>query len=395
MAGYYDDYTQHLENPIVEHSEKSPLIQVSHIEDNNTKKWTLYSRRWYLLLVYCVLSCQQSVLWITFSPIASSAKQYYDTDDFMINLLLAWGAIIYVPFLFFGGWIMNQKGGLRRIILLGAVLCGIAGAIRCLTILNPTAWWSLPVVSIGQILNAAVGPLVMASPSKLSASWFGEHERTAVTCIATLANQLGSAIGFVYSTYVVQWTSVPFLLLLQGGFSVFIMFWVVSYFPEKPPTPPSASASVSVDNTTEVRSSSNFLSEMYKLLFDFNFMLLALVGGYATGAFNAWSGMFDIILGPLGYDATFVGWLGFSSVLAGIVGGLILGFLGNSLFVRRFKLVILVLFVLSSIFFVYFSLSLPSMFSNKSIIPSTELSIIVSVTLGGLFLGSTNPIFLS
>ncbi len=47
------------------------------------------------------------------------------------------------------------------VIILGA-------SVRVLTIINPTAWWALPVVSLGQILNAIVGPLVMASPSKFS-----------------------------------------------------------------------------------------------------------------------------------------------------------------------------------------------------------------------------------
>ncbi len=44
----------------------------------------------------------------------------------------------------------------------------LGASVRVLTIINPKAWWALPIVSLGQILNAIVGPLVMASPSKFS-----------------------------------------------------------------------------------------------------------------------------------------------------------------------------------------------------------------------------------
>ena len=44
---------------------------------------------------------------------------------------------------------------------LGAGMCALAAAIRCVAVLGPTTWWCHLVISTAQILVAAVGPLVM------------------------------------------------------------------------------------------------------------------------------------------------------------------------------------------------------------------------------------------
>lgn len=375
-----------------ENNDETTLLLPNKVE-GECKEWTLYSRRWYILTVYSVLSCQQSILWITFSPIATSTKEYFNTTDTVVNLLLAWGSIAFIPFLFFSGYLMNMKGGLRKVVLLGAILDAAGGGIRCLALIHPKHWTAVYLLSIGQILNAFVGPLVMASPSKLSATWFGEKERTTVTAIATFANVFGAAIGFLYSPYVVKYTSVPMLLIVQAAEGVVIMIWVLIYFPEKPPTPPSASASVNVDNAVNTTKKRGFYSEIWTLLHSPSFNVLSIIGGYGMGALGAWLGMFDIILGPHGYSQTLVGWLGFAANMSGIVGGIAIGMLGDTLFKRKFKGMLIVMFALSCLLFVYFSLSFPSVVSKKPLVPNKEWIIIASITLGGLFLGSTNPIF--
>lgn len=127
--------------------------------------------------------------------------------------------------------------------------------------------------------------------------------------------------------------------------------------------------------------------------------------------------MFDIILGPEGYSQELAGWMGFASTAAGIAGGLVLGILGDTIFRRKFKLLLITLFIFGTGLFLVFSLSLPSIFGHESIISiHKEWFIILSVTLGlfsasvpftlaqhitycrlfvgGLFIGSTTPIFM-
>jgi MFS family permease len=65
--------------------------------------------------------------------------------------------------------------------------------VRTLNVLGGWYMW----LSCPEIVNAAVGPPVMASPSLLSAQWFPDHERNRATAAAILANNFGAAIGFV------------------------------------------------------------------------------------------------------------------------------------------------------------------------------------------------------
>jgi len=66
----------------------------------------------------------------------------------------------------------------------------------------------------------------------------------------------------------------------------------------------------------------------------------------------------------------------------------------NLLFRFRFKLLLIMLFVISSALFLYFTLALPSAFlPDTSLIPSPKYLKAIAVILGGLFFGAANPLF--
>ena len=69
---------------------------------------------------------------------------------------------------------------------------------------QPGSLWGIAVVYIAQFIVGAVGPLVMSVPPLLSAQWFGEDERAAATAICSLANNFGSAAGFLLGNFAVQ-----------------------------------------------------------------------------------------------------------------------------------------------------------------------------------------------
>lgn len=88
-----------------------------------------------------------------------------------------------------------------------------------------------------------------------------------------------------------------------------------------------------------------------------------------------------------------LGWFGFGSSLAGIVGALCLGSLADTpRFRRSLKVLILISFVgcLLSVF--WFQLSVRSVFYDSSIIGSTSVTIGISLTLAGLFQGAASPL---
>ena len=82
----------------------------------------------------------------------------------------------------------------------------------------------------------------------------------------------------------------------------------------------------------------------------------------------------DPILSPLNYSQDTASWLGFASTIGCVVGGVACGRLGDIL--PRVKGVLVVLFVLSTLIFAWFSL-----LTNHTIPPSTW-QLFLSCTVG-------------
>ena len=225
--------------------------------------YKVYRARWYVLFAFSLVSLLQSMIWLTYSPVAETTKRYYGlckTDaecksengpgQSTVDLFLNWGPIMYLLTVFPTMWLATRKNALRRIVLLSVFLETAAVALRALPTLiftpdqgNPPPWYMIPCVHLGQICNAAVGPLVMATCTLLSASWFPAHERGTATSIAVVANNIGSFTGF-FGAFVVNDSvhNLPRLLWIHFGIVMVALVLVLAYFPAKPPTPPSSSS---------------------------------------------------------------------------------------------------------------------------------------------------------
>lgn len=86
--------------------------------------------RWYVLTMFTALTTQQCLFWFTFSSVPDAIKTYYgpDMDDHVLDQLLNWGPIIFIPVLPFVPWLLTQRNGLRHSMLLTAGLC-LAGCL--------------------------------------------------------------------------------------------------------------------------------------------------------------------------------------------------------------------------------------------------------------------------
>lgn len=56
----------------------------------------LYKRRYVVLFLLSTVSCFQSCVWLSYSPISDEVRALYGWRKSTINLLAAWGPIIYV-----------------------------------------------------------------------------------------------------------------------------------------------------------------------------------------------------------------------------------------------------------------------------------------------------------
>jgi len=276
-----------------------------------TPVYVLYPQRFYVLFVFSFLAFNQCFIWLTFSPIARSAETYYNITDSTVDLLLNWGPIIFIPCLPLTYILLNKHHGLRRCVILLAITDFIAALVRIIPIIitSPSSpnfsAISLPFLHIGQILNAACGPLVMAPVSQLSCLWFAPHERTRATTVAIFANFFGSTVGFVISPFIVSSPDyVPRLLYLHLAVAFIACVLALLYFPPLPPSAPSAAAELLIFHPTGEQNNNSwktFMKDTWQCLTTPSFLLIATGGGLVSGTFNAWTSLYDIILKPEHY----------------------------------------------------------------------------------------------
>lgn len=105
---------------------------------------------------------------------------------------------------------------------------------------------------LGQILNAAVGPMVMAGPSLMSKVWFPQNQRTFATATAYCGGGIGSALGFLIPSLILDCDkdgdqgvykeciedNFPILMAFCVAMSTLSLLASLIYLPAKPKLPP-------------------------------------------------------------------------------------------------------------------------------------------------------------
>jgi len=120
-----------------------------------------------------------------------------------------------------------------------------------------------------------------------------------------------------------------------------------------------------------------------------SFILISFSGGLLSGAYGGWQSVLDPILLPLGYSQNDIAWIGFVSIVAGSLGGIVIGKVADVFFVKRFKLLLSIGFVLTLLSFLWFSASA----NPSSFLPHTYWIVLTSCTIGGLVLNAITPVF--
>lgn len=283
-------------------SDVALLIQTSASSSN----YPVYQRRFYVLFIFSFLAFNQCLFWLTFSPISQSTQNYYRVNESTVNLLLNWGPIIFIPCLPLAYVLLNKRHGLRKTVMLLAVTDFIAILLRVLpTIIVPSSnpyftSISLLFIHVGQILNAACGPLVMAPVTQLSCLWFKPDERTRATTMAIMAASFGATVGFLLSPWLVTAPEhVPNLLYAHLVLAFIPLVFTLVYFPAYPPLAPSLAAQLLIDtsmNEENISSLRNYIQDIWRCVATPSFTQLCSVGGILGGAFAAWTGLFANIL---------------------------------------------------------------------------------------------------
>lgn len=237
---------------------------------------------------------RKSLLWLTFSSIPTHAQAYLGCSAGTLDLFLDEGPILFCVAVFPATLLLlrHPATGLRRSVVWASLLCFAASLLRALPAIMTNssraehAELILALTHIAQIINAAVAPLVVASPSFLSLTWFPETERNTATAIANSASALGRAIGFFLGpALVTSADDVSVLLGVTLALAAIPVVCVLAYYPAAPLQAPSDAALKALQYGRQgiVQATKNpgrkLLADMFGLLRRPAFTLLVVAGG--------------------------------------------------------------------------------------------------------------------
>ena len=196
-------------------------------------------------------------------------------------------------------------------------------------------------IHLGQFLCMATGTVALGAPPLVSATWFPPSERTTATAIASLVGYCGIAVAFALgpamvpgvvaktnfsSTSISNSTQdlaklIDHLLTQYTCFELalctVVFLCAFCYFPARPPFPPSLTSSTPHRVSTK--------ASLKKVVKNRQFLWLTTITALTFGVYYGWVSMLDVFLDKFHVDAVTAGWLGCSSMLAGVASGIIVG----------------------------------------------------------------------
>ncbi|XP_030001600.1 solute carrier family 49 member A3 [Sphaeramia orbicularis] len=279
----------------------------------------VYKRRWFVLLVLCLLNCSNATLWLTFAPVANQSAKFLNVTLDQINWLSLVYMVVAIPLSFVTTWMLDTLG-LRITLILGSWLNMAGALLRFLagTLYNSNLSHRYPLMMTGQTLGALAQPLIIFAPTKLAALWFPDHQRATANMIASMSNPLGLLLANVISPLVAETFGITSLILAYAvPAGIICCLATLGIRSSAPPTPPSASA--------ESSTSEPFVQGIKLLMINKAYLILLLCFGAGIACFTCFSTLLDQILCVTGYSNDFAGLCGALFIVFGIVGAAALG----------------------------------------------------------------------
>ena len=428
----------------------APLVGTQLPREHGSVAEASEPSRWYVLMVYSYISALQSLIWITWSSVPAPSAHFIcetsvpgnisscETSPRTLDMFLDEGPIAYCCAVPLAAYLLSRRNGLRKSIILGSAMCLSASVIRSIPILLGQSgratqpWLVLALAHFGQTMNAAVAPLVVASPAYLSLIWFPASQRNTATSIANVANALGRAVGFYLGPAVIDAavaarrgrntgdgsgsaafdgsgddratvTGMDELLLLEILIASVPFICAVCYMPNAPKAPPSIAAMEERRSHTEWQSCGQAFAKLAAdtrmCMTQPSLLLLMVGGGLQMAMYGGWSGVLTPALtsSPVSLSMKQVGLLGTLNTLAGMSGGVLTAVLCDTpRFNRSLKQIMTVLCALSVLCFGAMALAVPNPFGFILRPGGSTMSygwLAVLCTAAGFFRGGLDPLY--
>jgi len=270
---------------------------------DQTSGYTLYPKRWVVLVVFMLINLAIQLLWISYAPINGAAAEYYGVSELQIGFLAMSFMVAFIPLSIPVSWLIDTIG-FKFAVSIGAILMGISGIARGLA----ADHYSL--VLISTIGLAAAQPFLLNSWTKAAANWFGPKERATAVGLVILANLVGTAVGMVLPPSLIG-MGIANMQLAFGGFAALTAILFIVFAGDKPTSPPCP---------PEMEERSLMLAGLKHAIRQPGFWLYAAIWFLGMGVFNGISTWVEGIIKPRGFSAMDAGTMGAMLILGGLVG---------------------------------------------------------------------------
>ncbi len=251
----------------------------------------------------------------------------------------------------FFAWLVGDKG-IRVAVLAAAGLVAAGSGLRCISTTPPRVTY---LVHAGQMLNGLAGPIAFGASTVVSATWFPANQRTTATAIGTIFNGFGCAVPSLLGPFVVSQgrnvtngtvpieevreirKEISHLMYMTFGWSLLLFILVFVYYPSKPSSPPSRTASV-------LRT--DYIPGLRQILKSKQFWILSLSFAVPTGFSSGLVSILDSDLNVIGVSQISAGWMGFLSGIIGNIIALVLGIFSDT-FTKHMKCLVLSCYTVS------------------------------------------------
>ncbi|CAO2655813.1 Nn.00g046160.m01.CDS01 [Neocucurbitaria sp. VM-36] len=275
---------------------KSKKKSYSHVH------YKVYKRRWLGLAQLVLLNIVVSWDWLTFAPVSTTSATYFGVSETAINWLstgFLFAFVVACPLVIY---LLHR--GPKDSIIAASVLLLLGNWIRYAGTKANGGIFGL--VMFGQILTGLAQPFVLAAPTRYSDMWFTERGRVGATALASLANPFGGALAQLVNPFL---GSIPQMVLIVSIIAT--VACIPSLFiPVAPPSPPTASSSLSRTPVWE---------SLKHMLRSPPFYIVFLTFSTYVGFFNAFSSLLNQILYPYGFSEDEAGICGAVLIVVGLV----------------------------------------------------------------------------
>ena len=322
-------------------------------ENNENVKFGETPYRWYVMVAYCLCVFANGFQWVTFSAIAVDFSKHYDEPSWRVNMFSLMYMIIY-PFVCIPeGWLIDNYSTRLGIIIASATT--LAGSALKLLVNKDN---SLAACFVGQFLSGLFQPALLNSPGKIAANWFREDIRTVICTICCLADTVGIFVGFLWNLGFIKENSSTkdfknqVFTYMLSEFILNVVFCVPAFFifKDKPDIPPSPSQAE--DNTEKP----GLIDSLRMLFTNIRFIYLLIATLFIVGYYNIMGTIINSLFDMYGLTGQQSSVIYAVSSVAGMLSSLVISWLLDKY--KKFKLFMIVLCVLGTIFQALFTLLL-------------------------------------